>query len=208
MVTQFNKNEYVKNLTDAYSKARTSNNARLLSIAKSSLEVLRESIRAVYDSLDIDKATGKTLDQFGDMVGQARGVATDEQYRAMIKSKICRNLTSGDHNSIVNAICLVFGCEPSDILLAEAEVPCVVSLESLPYSSLAANNIDASTAIKIVAGLMPAGVRLESLNFTGTFEFSASADEYNAEAGFGDVDQTIGGYLGLLSDSEGSNLPI
>ena len=208
MITQFNREDYVKNLPDAFRKTKDSNNAKILSIAKDSLDELREAISAIYDSLDIDKATGKTLDLYGDMVDQRRGVATDEQYRAMIKSKICRNLANADHTSIVKAICVVFNCEPDEVLLVESDKPCVVTLEQLPYVALNKSNIDAPTAIKIIAGLMPAGVRLESLNFTGTFEFAATATEYDENAGFGNVEQTIGGYLGLLSDGEGSNLPV
>lgn len=208
MITQFNREDYAKNLPDAFSKAKGSNNARILELAKTAVDELREAVRAVYDSLDIDKATGKSLDMFGDMVGQNRGAATDEQYRAMIKSKICRNLANADHNSIVRAICVVFGCEPQEVLLVESEAPCAVTVEALPFGALNKSNIDAQTAIKIIAGLMPAGVRLESLNFTGTFEFAATAAEYDANKGFGNEGQTLGGYFGLLSDSEGSNLPV
>lgn len=202
------KSEYVKNLPDAYSKALGSNNARLLDIAKGSVDTLRETISAVYDSLDIDKATGKSLDMFGDMVGQARGAATDEQYRAMIKSKIARNLSNADFNSVIHAICAVFGCDPTDILLTESDKPCVATMEKLPYGSLISSNIDQRTAIKIIAGLLPAGVRLESVVFAGTLEFAATSDVYDSDAGFGDIDQTIGGYFGFVSDTDGSNLPI
>lgn len=208
MITRFDREDYVKNLPDAFRKTQDSNNAKILELAKSSVHELRKAVSAVYDGLDIDKAVGKTLDMFGDMVGQSRGAATDEQYRAMIKSKICRNLANADHDSIVKAICVVFGCEPHEVLLCEADAPCVVSLEKLPFEALNKSNIDAATAVKIIAGLMPAGVLLEALNFTGTFEFAATADVYDADKGFGNTEQTVGGYLGLLSDSEGSNLPI
>lgn len=208
MVTQFNHEDYAKNLPDAFRKTEDSNNARILRLVKSSVNELREAVSTVYDSLDIDKATGKTLDIFGDMVGQERGAATDEQYRAMIRSKICRNLANADHDSIVKAICAVFGCQPHEVLLVESETPCVVTLETLPFDALNRSNIDAATAVKIIAGLMPAGVRLESLNFNGTFEFAATDSEYDEGKGFGNAEQTIGGYLGLLSDSEGSNLPV
>jgi hypothetical protein len=208
MTTQFNRENYAKNLPDAFSKAKGSNNAKILEIAKSAVDELREAIGAIYDSLDIDKATGYSLDLFGDMVGQNRGAATDEQYRAMIKSKIARNLASADHNSIVKALCVVFGCEPSEILLVEKEAPCVVTVESVPFGALNKSNIDARTAVKIISGLMPTGVRLESINFAGTFEFAETATEYDADNGFGDAGQTLGGYFGMLSDSEGSNLPV
>lgn len=199
MRTRFDGEDYVKNLPDAFSKTEGSNNARILGLVKSSLDELREAIRAVYDSLDIDKATGKSLDLFGDMVGQERGVATDEQYRAMIKSKICRNLANADHNSIVNAVCAVFGCEPHEVLLMEAEAPCTVTVEHLPFEALNKSNIDAATAIKIIKGLMPAGVKVESLSFTGTFEFMAlSAVLESAEGSYITLDNCANAPFGGL----------
>jgi hypothetical protein len=207
MKTHFDRDSYVKNLPDRYRKTKDSNNARILDLAKSSLDELRKAVSDVYDSLDIDKATGKSLDMFGDMVGQERGLATDEQYRAMIRSKICRNLTGADVASIINAICVVFGCSPRDIGLDEKNYT-AVTLGRLPYEALNKSNIDAATAIKIIAGLMPVGVTLESVSFTGTFAFAATASEQDASAGFGNIEQTTGGYFGLLSDGEGSNLPV
>lgn len=207
MITQFNREQLVKNLPDAYRKDAGSNNAKILEIEKRTMDSLRETIRAVAESMDIESARGKTLDMLGDMIGQDRGAATDEQYRVLIKSRIVRNLSGADHTSIVKAICATFNCEPSEVLLTEPE-PCKVILEGLPYSKLNDSNIDINTAVAIINNLMPAGVFMEAMSFAGTFEFGGTDMEYDADAGFGDEAQTIGGYLGLLSDGQGSNLPV
>lgn len=206
MITEFNRDSYVKNLTDAFRKDIDSNNRKILDIC--TLDELRAALSAILDSLDISKATGQTLDLYGDMIGQDRGEATDEQYRVMIKARINRNLAESDHSSIINAICITFGCDPSEVLLVEAEEPCTVRVENLPFEKLNSSNIDENTAIEIIKGLMPAGVLLESLNFSGTFEFGGTDLEYEEEKGFGNVDQTIGGYFGLLSTSQTGSLPI
>lgn len=209
MITHFNHDRHEKNLPDAYKKDRDSNNAKILELEKRTLDQVRESISAIYDSLDINNAYGKTLDLFGEMIGQRRGAATDEQYRILIKSKIARNNANADFNSIIRAICITFDCEPKDIILTELDEPCKVSFDGLPISQINAANIDMATAVAIINALMPVGVIMESMNFTGTFEFSGGTElVYDEEAGFGSVDQTIGGYLGLVSDSFGSNLPI
>lgn len=208
MIARFNRDNPVKNLPDAYCKTDGSNNKKLLDIEKEEMDRQRATIRAIYDSLDIDNATGATLDMFGDMFDQARGMATDEQYRVMIKARIYRNLAGSDFNSIVRAICATFDCDPSEVSLVEPEDTCSVRIDNLPYDKLNGSGIDVATAIQIVGRLIPAGVTLESLNFSGTFEFGSTEMEYDADAGFGDVEQTAGGYLGMIADDNSSRLPV
>lgn len=205
MITHFNRDRLAKNLPDAYRKDDASNNAKILEIERDALARLREAISEIYDSLDFEKATGKTLDLYGDMVGQPRGTSTDEQYRILIRNRIIRNHTNSDYNGIMNALCVSFGCSPTDIVLTEQDEPCKVKISGLPISVLNANNIDTVTAVQIVQSLLPVGVLLEALDFSGTFEFSGGTDlVYDEATGFGDVDQTIGGYLGLLAGTQTS----
>lgn len=208
MVTQFNRDNLAKNLPDAYRKDPASNNAKILEIEKLSLDRLRETVNAIYESLDIDKAYGKTLDLYGEALGQLRGVATDEQYRVLLKNRIVRNFSNADHTSIVNAICVTFGCDPSEVLLTELDEPCKVALEGMPFAKINEANIDVKTAVQIVINLLPAGVYMEAVEFSGTFEFGGIEMVYDENAGFADAEQTIGGYFGLMSDSQASNLPV
>lgn len=207
MITRFNRENLVKNLPDAYRKTPDSNNAKLLEVEKSETDRLREGIAAIYDSLDINLATGKTLDLYGEMLGQQRGAATDDQYRALLKSRIIRNLSGSDHDSIVNAICITFDCDPADILLTETDGKCEVTLEGIPYTAISKINLDATTATQIIKMLIPAGVSFPALVFGGTFEFGGTEMEYDEGKGFADVEQTIGGTLGFAPDS-GKVLPV
>lgn len=209
MITAFNRENLAKNLPDVYRKDADSNNYKLLAVEKSAMDRLRADLQAIFDSLDLDKATGSTLDLYGGMLGQGRGAASDEQYRVMIKAKICRTLANGDHRSIVAAICATFGCEPETVQLTELSEPCVVQITGLSFDSLNARNIDLATATQIIYRLLPVGVRLESLDFSGTFEFSGGSElVYDADAGFADADQTIGGYLGYAATGGVSKLPV
>lgn len=207
MITRFNRENHVKNLPDAYRKTPESNNAKLLGIEKSETDRLREEIAAIYDSLDLDLATGKTLDLYGEMLGQERGAATDEQYRALLKSRITRNLSGADHNSIVNAICLTFGCDPADVLLTETDGKCEVTLEGVPFDAINRINLDVTAATQVIERLIPAGVKFTILGFAGTFEFGSTEMEYDEEKGFADVEQTMGGTLGYVPDN-GKVLPV
>lgn len=208
MITKYNRDNPVKNLPDAYNKGVNSNNAKLIAVEKHALDALRRTIQDVYDSIDLDNATGATLDMYGEIFGQRRGGATDEQYRMLIRAKIVRNHANGDHNSIVRAICATFGCEPSDLLLTEPDTPCHVILETLPFDALNRSNIDANTAVKIIRSLIPAGVTIDSMNFSGTFELGDIDMEYDPDKGLGNIEQTIGGTLGYMPSSDDINLPV
>lgn len=209
MPRRFYDANYANNLPGAYNKRTGSNDDKILSIEKRTLDAFRRELADVYNSLDLDMATGKTLDLYGDMIGQARGMASDDQYRIMIKSRILRNMTNGDYNSITRSVSLIFNCDPSEFKLTESE-SCVVKLEGLPYETLNSSGIDLNNAISIIAEVMPAGVRLENILAEGTFEFSNIATDYDETAGFGisNEDQSIGGTLGLAASAGDNNLPI
>ena len=208
MITHFNGVDLAKNLPDAYKKTPDSNNSKILRIEKSAMDDLRTVIQGISDSLDLERAYGDTLDLYGEMVGQERGKATDDQYRVLIKSRIVRNLCNGDYDSIVRLLALVFGCDPSDISLVETDTPCHVRLESMPFAALNQLVIDINTALKIIEEVMPAGVQLESVQFTGTFEFGDESMVYDEAAGFSDEAQTIGGYLGYIFSDLSPDLPV
>ena len=198
----------VERLPDCYRKDQESNNVKMLELGSLAAEQLRADIRAVLESLDLGHATGKTLDLYGDMLGQRRGLLNDEQYRYMLLSKIGRNTVQGDYNSIMNTLVLMFGSQMGDITLDDLEVeeeerPCVVRLTKFPVQILISAGFSSRQAVAMIESLLPICVTLAADNFEGTFEFAESAGVYDELAGFGNVEQTIGGYLGLyLGDDE------
>lgn len=198
----------VSRLPDCYRKDSESNNYKLLELGRMATAELRDDIQAVLDCLDLNQAAGKTLELYGDMMGQRRGLLNDEQYRYMILSQIGRNVVQGDYNSIMRALVLMFGSKLGDITLDDLEIieedrPCVVKLTKFPVYVLINAGFSSRQAVAMIESLLPICVTLSADNFEGTFEFSDAADEYDKLAGFGDADQTIGGYLGLyLGDDD------
>lgn len=208
MKAHFDFNNLSRNLPDAYRKDATSNNHKLLEVEKTESERLRAALTAIYESLDIDLATGSTLDEYGKMVGQERGKATDDQYRILIKARITRNLTNGDYNSIVKALAISLGCTPDLITLIELEEPCKVKIGAIPIEILNHLAVDVKTVAQIIRGIIPVGVFLEDVEFSGTFEFSDGTElVYDENAGFADEAQTIGGTLGYVFDGNTAELP-
>lgn len=200
--------EPVKNLPDAYRKDKDSNNFKILEVERVAVQTLREALQEVESALDLDNAVGKTLDRYGERVGQARGAASDNQYRIMIKAKIRHNLSNGSYRSIVESICYMLSCEPSQVYIAESEEPCTVELVTVPLGSIIAAGFSTAQITAIIKQLLPVGVAIESILYEGTFEIGEHEGETDENAGFCDVEGgTIGGYFGM-TESDDTILPI
>lgn len=198
-MAQFNADNHAQNLPDAYKKTTDSNNYKILEIERFAVNDFRKTIQELFESLDIDTARGKTLDLYGGMVGQPRGVSTDEQYILLIKSRIMRNISNGSYESISKSICATFNCEPSQVSIIEKSDPCVVELVVLPLAVISRAGLTTKQTVSLIKTLIPVGIRLESFLFEGTFSFGSTENEYDENAGFCDVEGgTLGGYLGIV----------
>lgn len=197
----------VKRLPDSYAKSTNSNNHKLLNLNEQAIADVKADAEALLEVLDLDNATGYTLDLYGDLVGQKRGVLNDEQYRIMIRTRMGMNAAQGNYATIIECAKNIFKCKASDIVLRDAEGAAKVELEKFPLEVLVNAGFSSVQAIQLLDMLLPIGVVINDANFGGTFEFAETADEYDEAAGFADLSQTIGGYLGLLY-GEDANAPV
>lgn len=228
----------VKRLPDAYFKGKDGNNYKLLHLNELAVDVFSKDLTDVLNCLDIMQATGKTLDLYGGSVDQKRGVLNDTQYRLMILTKIGKNICQGDYNSVVELLTQMFHCDKGDIILRDSSEPCRVVVEKLPLEVLINAGFSSEQAITMIELLLPVCVKLSDANFEGTFEFGnivrsstyenfstftyqkletktysqmeeTYSQEYDENKGFGNIEQTIGGYFGLiLDDTNAFNLPL
>lgn len=211
MSKPFDFQNLANNLPDAYKKDVTSNNFKILEIERYECQDLRETLNEIMQALDIENASGKTLDLYGQSVGQARGKATDAQYIIMIKARAYRNLSNGTYKSIIDNLAFAFSCSPSQVLIVEDEIPCSVTLVSLPLDAIIKAGLTTGQTTQIIKSLLPVGVTLSSYTYEGTFEFAASENESDTSKGFSNSenDMTIGGYFGIIQgDDENVILPI
>lgn len=202
----------IKRLPDSYQKAEGSQNWKLMQLNSEAVEEIRQAAAMVFDMVDINKASGRTLDLYGEMVGQKRGLLDDKQYRYMIFTRIGRNIVTSDYESLMNTIIAMFDCEAGDVSLddievTETETPCVLKLTKFPIQVLIDAGFSSRQAVAMIETLLPICVTLAADNFEGTFEFTNIADEYDKKAGFADEAGTIGGYLGLLL-GEDDTIPV
>lgn len=200
--------DYIGALPDSFQKGKNSNNYKLLLIEQKPVDSLRNDIDAVQNTLDIYTASGKTLDLYGDIYGQSRGSLTDDQYRYVIIQKALQCMCQGDANSIIKILSAVFNVQPSDFSLSDTENPCEVEVSKLPYSILQSIGVTVNQLKQMIQSVLPAGVKLAPLNLEGTFELCAVGDEETegSTKGFGDIEQTTGGYFGYL-EATGGNIP-
>lgn len=204
---------YAKNLPDSFAKNTESNNYKLLKLNAETIMSLLQDIEDVDASTDLNLAVGKTLDLFGDMVGQKRGMFDDSRYRYMILTRIARNFVQGDYQSTLDAIVRMFNCNQEDVALEDMSIdddvhPCVVRLIKMPLFVLVGAGFTTKQAKQMIESLLPICVTLVADNFEGTFEFSATVDEHDKKAGFADRLQTYGGYFGLALGEDENNFPL
>lgn len=203
----FKKDNYAKNLPDSFRKDIESNNYKILENERLAVENHLTDIYGIYEILNLDNAYGKTLDRYGERVGQPRGLATDEQYILMIKAKILRALGNGTYSSVLNSLCMTFGCEPENVYIEETEEPCYVKMITLPLDILNSSGMAVTQVTQLIKTLLPICIRLDGLSLEGTFEFADSENVYDEAKGFCNVEGgSIGGYLGYMSSDE--NEPI
>lgn len=201
-MSEFNRENFAKNLPDAYAKDSKSNNYKILETERLAGVKLRETLKDIYDIMDIDNTTGKTLDLYGARFGQLRGEATDDQYRIMIKAKLTRNLANGSYKSICNALCASFGCYPWELCFEEVG-GCTVRATTVPVEKINEAGFTATQAKALIKSMLPVGIALDDIVVGGTFCFAAGEGETDTNAGFTDVEGgTIGGTFSTIFGAE------
>lgn len=204
-------------LTDNYTKDPNSRIGKLFLIFSEQLQELEHTFNRIDQWRSIDDAEGTTLDRIGRVVLQPRGTATDEVYRILLKSKIARNLSTGDINTIINVLAVALDVEPSEITIQEMygdplePEPAAIKVIQLPLEQINEAGMSPHHFAQIVQRTVAAGVRVGIIELTGTFEFASGNDvEIDPDAGFSDDNQEIGGYLGFAysQGNDNGDLPI
>ncbi len=191
-------------LTDNYNKAPASNISKLLAIVEAEHDELLETLQVVEAWQDLDKAMGKALDRIGFDVQQFRGMAADEVYRVLIKSRIARNASDGTINTIIRVLSMALDISPSDIGIIETynaadPEPAALSVIKAPLGGLLKTGLTGQQLGLMIAKTAAGGVGVQSVELYGTFQFSSIAGtlETDPEKGFADIDMTTGGTLGM-----------
>ncbi|RUL56453.1 hypothetical protein [Lysinibacillus antri] len=212
----FSLKSVVSRFTDYFEKQPNSNISKLMKIFNDELQSLNTTIERVGEWKDIDKAEGLALDDAGTNIKQPRGVATDEVYRILLKSKIARNLSDGSINTIIQVLATALSCEYKDIKIKEKWTddvdpePAAIQVIELPLIKINEAGLDPANFARIIQRTVAGGIKVGVIELTGTFEFGDESNSIDTIRGFGDVNNAeIGGYLGAAyTPSTDQELPI
>ena len=168
-------------LTDNYRKDPDSNIGKLLNVVAGEIEEVQTALEATESYRDIDQAAGATLDRIGLNAQQYRGVANDDMYRILIKSRLARNLSTGDMNTIIKVLAITLGVAESEIKVTELHAlpvnpePAAIFLR-FPPATINAAGLSANQFGRMISRVVAAGVRAD-ISIEGTFAFSANPTE-------------------------------
>lgn len=212
----FSTKDIVSRFVDYFKKDSASNIAKLMHIFSDQLLQLQETTERVGDWRDIDNAQGKALDDIGSNVNQPRGKATDEVYRILLKSKIARNLSDGSINTIINVIAVALSVPTSQIRIVEKwhdelePEPAALKLIEMPLQRINEAGLDPVNFVRIIQKTVAAGVKVQAIELSGTFEFGDLSKSIDVNRGFGDIENEMkGGYLGAVyTPAQDNELPI
>ena len=186
----------------------------MFTIIKEEIDAVRTNLELTESYRDIDTAQGETLDKIGSNVGQLRGATNDDIYRILIKSRIARNLSGGEINTIIRVLALTLNTSFENVEIIELwntldEEPAAVQI-NIPTALLNEINFSITQFGRLVNRIVAAGVRANVL-FEGTFQFSSQLDvvETDLNTGFSEVDQLEGGQLGAIYDpADDTDIPL
>lgn len=211
----YNVKDVVKYFVDRFNKSSDSYLYKLISLFTEELELLDGTNNLMLEWRDIDKAQGPALDLIGENINQKRGVATDEVYRVLLKSKIARNLSDGTINTIINVIATALSTDKKNINIVEGWTDetnpeqASIKLMEMPLEAINKAGLDPANFVRIIQKTVAGGVKVQSVELTGTFEFGDTSMATDNDKGFADIEGTVGGYLGAaFSPSSDQDLPI
>ena len=184
-------NKMLKMLTSALKTNANSNIGKIMIVFNEQHKQAMKMLEKIESWNDLENAKGKELDAIGAEVNQARGQATDVQYRMLIRSKRTRAKADGTLNSIIDTMSETLNCKPTDLRFKSVienggTEPNALVIELLPLKIMSDAKMTPLQVIKMVEQVASSDVRVASANFKGTFRFSNnySEPEYNQSNGF------------------------
>ncbi|OMF28296.1 hypothetical protein [Paenibacillus sp. FSL H8-0259] len=199
----FSLKDMLRRFADTYNKSPNSNLGKLIGILHGELAALDDTFTHIREWRSIDNAQGTTLDRIGTNVVQPRGAATDEVYRVLLKSKIARNLSKTDINTIITVLAIALDCDYSDIKIQEKysdplePEPAAINLIRVPVRRLNEVGMSPLQFARIIQKTVAAGVRVAQIELAGTFALSSQyAVLETSPLGLGNPEMTTGGELG------------
>lgn len=196
----------MEKLTDNYNKDPKGNIGKLFKIITDELMEIQSTFQKINDWRDVDNAEGFGLDRIGFNVRQFRGMAPDEIYRVLIKSRIARNRSDGSINTIIRVLSMALDTDPSELKIVEGYTdpiepePASIKVMELPIKRILDIGMTAEQFAQMAAKTTAAGVGVKEIQMYGTFQLSIMPAELEVDpdTGLSDIDMLQGGELGMI----------
>lgn len=193
-----NKIQYIEALPDAFTKGITSNNYKLLLVPEIATSEFKNDIAVCSNQLDIQQATGGTLDLYGTIYDVSRGTMNDNQYRTYILNTALANRSDGTIDNLLDCLETIFQTK-----MSVTEGTGKVIINNLTEDAVERSGFTLNQIADLVNSLLAVGVSVEAIETDygeNTFTFGSVADgengEYNELSGLSSVnDAEIGGRL-------------
>ncbi|GAB4073236.1 hypothetical protein GCM10028778_07960 [Barrientosiimonas marina] len=209
------KDKTIHRLTDAYKKAQDSNIAKIIGIMIKPFEELRETFEQIESWRSIDNAEGEVLNDIGRDIDQYRGGANDDIYRIMLKSKVARDFSTADTNTIIDVLAMSLDVPKQEVNITDKWMdeynpePAAIKVIEIPIERLNEVGMSSGQFVQIVQRTVAAGVLVKQIELQGTFEYGGTELVQDKDKGFSDLDMTTGGYYGAVYKPENEEkLPV
>lgn len=196
-------NDLMWSLTSKFTKNPKSNIGKLLKIFAEQYDLVMSDLQRQLAWRNIDVAEGIALDNIGTTFGIHRGTWDDEQYRVRIKTGIARNVSNGTINSVIEILAMTLSIDVSqiqiDTMWKQGE-PDTIKISSIPYGALVASGMTQDELIEITTVIVAAGIKVETLELSGTFQFAPTPNVsiIDPDHGFQDIANGTGGTFGAI----------
>lgn len=196
-MAMFNFDNLAANLPTALRKDINSNNYKLLLVEKIIYDKILEIYRSIHSCLNIDNCTGKTLELWGERQQVLKGKLSYEQLLLAIKASVGQSFSDGTHGSVVSALAYILSCEKKAIKIKSGDEKNTVDIVDIPLKVAEQAKFTDKQIVELINVLLPAGVSVKQVVFSGTFELGETWGEQDAEKGLSDLERTVGGELGM-----------
>jgi hypothetical protein len=171
--------DLVSRLPDVYNKDAASNITKFIHVvAAKELQELENASCDVERAKDVDWSFGHNLDKIGENLNQKRGALGDALYRILLKTRIARNLSQGDINSLIRTIAAAMQANFEAVRIKEGWnsdllEPAAIDI-NVDYAALGASGMSYDQFGAWINSMVAAGVRANVM-YKGTFAFSSQA---------------------------------
>ena len=153
----------VGRLPDYYDKRESSNNRKILELARQAKQDFADTLDDIRAASDMLEATGEALDIWGSIYGVDREGDSDDAYRLRIQIAQLKDKVQIDYSSWYRTILEIFDCEPETLEIESTGDPFEYRFVKFPFSRCNELGITVERAEELILDSLPVTSNIETL---------------------------------------------